>query len=174
MHLKQTWSRDDVGSPRSTSSMRMFQVCSVFSVLPARLIPSTYTDGNSPLARLANKHSRLKKHFPNRVPVEPSQIAFPMIVLPEDDRADSFREERLDLAFWTMILAICASLDVSKHLDCCQRNSMFLTHSASRSNSVVWRLIQSCHVFLCAARDDRRLVVECVFSSCSLLSDLES
>ena len=42
----------------------------------------------------------------------------------------------------------------------CQRNSMFLTHSASRSNSVVWRLIQSCHVFFCAARDDRRLVVE--------------
>ena len=37
---------------------------------------------------------------------------------------------------------------------------MFLTHSTSRSNSVVWRLIQSCHVFFCAARDDRRLVVE--------------
>ena len=47
-----------------------------------------------------------------------------------------------------------------KELIWCQRNSMFLTHSTSRSNSVVWRLIQSCHVFFCAARDDRRLVVE--------------
>ena len=59
----------------------------------------------------------------------------------------------------------------------CQRNSMFLTHSASGSNSVVCRLIQSCHVFFCAARDDRRLVVEsllCVFSIRSFLSDLES
>ena len=63
----------------------------------------------------------------------------------------------------------------------CQRNSMFLTHFASvdcvNSDSCSEVTIQSCHVFFCAARDDRRLVVEsllCVFSIRSLLSDLES
>ena len=55
--------------------------------------------------------------FSNRVLVELFQIAFPTTVLPEDDRTDSFREERLNLQCWTMILAICALVDVSKYLD---------------------------------------------------------
>ena len=80
------------------------------------------------------------------------------------DVASNFIPEEARLSFEGLLLSTEAG---------CQRNSMFLTHSASRSNSVVWRLIQSCHVFFCAARDDRRLVVEsllCVFSSRSLLS----
>ena len=79
-----------------------------------------------------------------------------------------FITEEARLSFEGLLLSIEAG---------CQRNSMFLTHSTSQSNSVVWRLIQSCHVFFCAARNDRRLVVEsllCVFSSRSLLSDLVS
>ena len=88
----------------------------MFSVLPAILISSTYTDKQSPFARLTNKHSQLKT-FPNRVHPKKSQIAFPTIVLPEGDRTNSFREERLDLPYWTMILAICALVDVSKYLD---------------------------------------------------------
>ena len=48
---------------------------------------------------------------------ELSQIAFPILVLQEGDRTDSLREERLDLPCWTMILAICALVDVSKYLD---------------------------------------------------------
>ena len=40
-----------------------------------------------------------------------------MIVLPKDDRTDVVQEERLGLPYWTMILAICASVDVSKYLD---------------------------------------------------------
>ena len=110
---KYTWWRNDVGSPRTTSSMRIFQVGSMFSVLPPSLISSTYTDKNSPLARSTNKHSQFRT-FPNRVPVELSQIAFPIKVLPEGDRTDSFREERLGLPHWTMILTICAMVDVSK------------------------------------------------------------
>ena len=55
--------------------------------------------------------------FPNRILIELSQIAFPMRVLPKDDRTDSFREERLGLPQWTMILAICALVDVSTYLD---------------------------------------------------------
>ena len=54
--------------------------------------------------------------FPNRVPKELSQMAFPIIVLPEGERTDSFRE-KLGLPYWTMIWAICASVDVSKYLD---------------------------------------------------------
>ena len=92
----------------------------MFSVFPASLISSTYTDKNSPFARLTNKHSQFKKLFPNGVPIELSQIAFPIIVLPEDDRTDSFREERLDLPYWTMILAICVvgrQIQISGHSD---------------------------------------------------------
>ena len=44
--------------PKSTSFIRIFQVGSVFSVLPASLIPSTYTDKNSPFSRLTHKHSQ--------------------------------------------------------------------------------------------------------------------
>ena len=37
------------------------------------------------------------------------------MVLPKDDRTDSFQEERLDLPYWTMNLAICVLVDVSKY-----------------------------------------------------------
>ena len=46
-----------------------------------------------------------------------SQIAFPIIVLPKDDDADSAQEERLGLPYWTMISAICVVVDESKCLD---------------------------------------------------------
>ena len=55
--------------------------------------------------------------FPNRIPIELSQTAVPTIVLPKDDRTDFVQEERLGLPYWTMILAICAFIDVSKYLD---------------------------------------------------------
>ena len=51
---KYTWSRDEVGSPRSTSFIRIFQVGFMFFVLLAILISSTYIDKNSPLARLTD------------------------------------------------------------------------------------------------------------------------
>ena len=46
-----------------------------------------------------------------------SQIAFPITVLPKDDRTDYFQEERLDLPYWTMTLATCVVVDESKCLD---------------------------------------------------------
>ena len=46
-----------------------------------------------------------------------SQIAFPMTVLPKDDRTDFALEERLGLPHWTMILATCVVVDESKCLD---------------------------------------------------------
>ena len=45
------------------------------------------------------------------------QIAFPITVLPKDDRTDFAQEERLGLPYWTMILAICVVVDESKCLD---------------------------------------------------------
>ena len=74
----------------------------MFSVLPAILRSSTCTEKNSPVARLTNKHSKFTT-FPNCVSMELSQIAFPTTVLPEDDHADSVREQRLDLPYWIMI-----------------------------------------------------------------------
>ena len=40
---------------------------------------------------------------PSHVSIRFCQIAFPIIVLPKDDRIDSFQEERLGLPYWTMI-----------------------------------------------------------------------
>ena len=57
------------------------------------------------------------KLSPNRVWTELSRMAFPTVVLPKDDRTDSFQEERLGLPYWTMIWATCVSVDVSKNLD---------------------------------------------------------
>ena len=54
---------------------------------------------------------------PSHVSIGFSQIAFPTIVLPKDDLTNSFQEERLDLPYWTMILAICVVVDESKCLD---------------------------------------------------------
>ena len=54
---------------------------------------------------------------PSHVSIGFSQIAFPIIVLPKDDRTNSFQEERLGLPYWTMILAICVVVDESKCLD---------------------------------------------------------
>ena len=54
---------------------------------------------------------------PSHVSIGFSQIAFPIIVLPKDDLTNSFQEERLDLPYWTMILAICVVVDESICLD---------------------------------------------------------
>ena len=56
MQPKHTWPRNDVGSPKSTSFMKMFQVGFVVSVLPASLISCTYTEKNSPLAQSCYPH----------------------------------------------------------------------------------------------------------------------
>ena len=89
----------------------------MFSVLLASLISYTYTDRNSPLTWWLTKNIPSLKLFPNRVPIELSQIAFTIKVLPEVDRTDFIQEERLGLPYWTMILAICALVDVSKYLN---------------------------------------------------------
>ena len=52
------------------------------------------------------------KPSPNRASIGFSQIAFPITVLPKDDRTDFAEEERLGLPYWTMIWAICVSADV--------------------------------------------------------------
>ena len=57
---------------------------------------------------------------PSHVSIGFSQIAFPIIVLPKGDRTDSVLEERLDLQYWTMILAfLCRGrrIQVSGHSD---------------------------------------------------------
>ena len=40
-----------------------------------------------------------------------------MLVLPKGDQTDFVQEERLDLPYWTMILATCVVVDESKCLD---------------------------------------------------------
>ena len=54
---------------------------------------------------------------PIHVSIGLSQITFPIIVLPKGDHTDSFQEERLDLPYWTMMLAVCVVVDESKCMD---------------------------------------------------------
>ena len=55
--------------------------------------------------------------FTIHVPIELSRVAFTKKILPEDGRTDSVQEERLGLPWWTMIIAMCFLLEVSKYLD---------------------------------------------------------
>ena len=91
----------------------------MFSVLPASLISSTYTDRNSPFARLTNSHSQFGT-FSQPYLIELSRTAFPILVKPKDDHTGFVQEERLDLPCGTMILAICVfgrRIQMSEHSD---------------------------------------------------------
>ena len=43
---------------------------------------------------------------PSHASIGFSQIAFPITVLPQDDRTDFAQEEQLGLPYWTMVLTI--------------------------------------------------------------------
>ena len=88
----------------------------MFCVYPSSLIWSTQKENNSPFSRITNMipNSDL---FLNRVPIENFlKLFLLMIVLPMGDRTYSVQEERLDLPYVIMILAVCVSADVSKYL----------------------------------------------------------
>ena len=78
---------------------------------------STYTDKNNPFSRCTKRDIPNLEFSPSHVSIGFSQIAFPIIVLPKDDRTDSAQEKQLGLPYWTMILAICVVVDESKCLD---------------------------------------------------------
>ena len=80
---------------------------------------STYTDKNNPFHDERRDIPNLE-FSPIHVSKGFSQIAFPTIVLPKDDRTNSFQEERLGLPYWTMILAILCRgrrIQMSRHSD---------------------------------------------------------
>ena len=77
---------------------------------------STNKDKNNPFDGVRTGIPNWKPS-PNRASIRFSQIAFPITVLPKDDRTDFAQEERLGLPYWTMILAICVVVDESKCLD---------------------------------------------------------
>ena len=54
---------------------------------------------------------------PIHVSIGLSQIAFPIIVLPKDDRTNFTQEEQLCLPYWTVISAICVVVGESTCLD---------------------------------------------------------
>ena len=53
VHPRKTWSRTDVGSPKST-----FHIGSRFCFFPANFMSSTYTDKNNPFSRWTKRHSQ--------------------------------------------------------------------------------------------------------------------
>ena len=77
---------------------------------------STYTDNHNPFHDEQRDIPNLE-FSPSHVSIGFSQIAFPTIVLPKDDRTDSAQEEQLGLPYWTMIWAICVVVDESQCLD---------------------------------------------------------
>ena len=58
MHPKFSWSRKDVGSPKSTSLLSIFHIGLIFCFFPANLMSSTYTDKTNPFSRCTKRHSQ--------------------------------------------------------------------------------------------------------------------
>ena len=114
---KKTWSRNGVGSHKSTSFTSTFHIGSMFCFFPASFLSSTNTEKNCLCLGLQINFPNLEL-FPNRSLIElSSPLTFSRAVLPEDDRTDFAQEERLGLPCWTMILAICVLVDASKCLE---------------------------------------------------------
>ena len=88
----------------------------MFCFFPASFMSSTYTERNLLFHNYQISIPNLEP-FPNRVLIRLYRIAFPITVLPEDDRKDSVQGERRGLPCWPLTLAICVSVDVSKYLD---------------------------------------------------------
>ena len=88
------------------------------------------------------------KPSPNRALIEFSRIAFPTIVLPRNDRADFAQEERLGLLCWTMILAICVLVEVSKYLDIHTWSLIFSFIFSVIFSSLFFHLLSSFSSFL--------------------------
>ena len=104
-----------MGSPKSTSLLSTSHIGSRFCFFPANFMSFPHT-------RITPFHGvRVSipnwKPSPNRTSIGFSQIAFPITVLPKDDRTDCVQEERLGLPYWTMIWAICVVVNESKCLD---------------------------------------------------------
>ena len=58
VHPKYTWSRKDVGSPKTTSLLSSFHIGSRLCFFPANFMSSTYTDKNNPFSRWTKRHSQ--------------------------------------------------------------------------------------------------------------------
>ena len=57
MHSKFSWSRNDVGSSRSTCFINFFHMGAIFRIFPDILMSCTCTDKNNPYFRLTNRHT---------------------------------------------------------------------------------------------------------------------
>ena len=88
----------------------------MFWFFPASLISSTYKEKNDAFSVCTKKKFSIGNLLPTVFQKDFLKLPFPS-VLPEDDRTDSAQEERLDLPYWTMILAICVVVDESKCLN---------------------------------------------------------
>ena len=114
MQPKYTRSKKDVGSPKSTSLLSTFHTGSRFSFQPSLCHPHT------PIRIIlflwwTKRHSQFGI-FPSHVAIGFPQIAFPTIVLPDDDRTDSASirttgSSILDHGGKTVKSAICTKRD---------------------------------------------------------------
>ena len=80
--------------PKSISLLHNFHIGFIFCLFPANLMYE-----NDLFSRCTQRHSQLETFSQPYF----NQIAFPLTVLPKDDRTDDFfQEERLDLPYWTV------------------------------------------------------------------------
>ena len=115
VHPKYTWSKNDVGSPRSSSFINFFHMGAIFCFLPTILMSFTYTDKNNRCFRWTNRHSQFGT-LPIRVPIDPPQTVFATSGQ-AGVHTGFVQEEPLDLRCLSKILAICVVEDVSTCLD---------------------------------------------------------
>ena len=102
----------DVGSPKSTSLLSSFHIGSRFCFFPADFVSSTCTDKNNLFHDVQRDIPNLECS-PSNVSIGFSRLAFPIVVLPEDDRTDFAQEERnSDLRIFSEIAMVIFHFDL--------------------------------------------------------------
>ena len=73
---KYTWSKKDVGSPKSTSLSSTFHIGSRFRSFPANFMSSTCTEKNIPFSPCTHKHSQLETFSSIQIPFKRNDWVF--------------------------------------------------------------------------------------------------
>ena len=116
VHLKYTWSRNDVGSSKSTFFITFFHTSAILCFVPAILMSSTCSDKNNPCLRWTNRHSKFRTFFSIQVPIELLQTVSPTRVPQVSVRTSFFRVEQRGPQCSSRILAKYGVEDVSTSL----------------------------------------------------------
>ena len=124
------------GLSRSTCFLHFFHMGSRCCHFPDHLVSSTYTDRKRPCWRCAQKHSQFRT-FSHLFQHNVFKLPFPAVIRQVRDHADFAQEEQLVLQCWTMILATCVVVDVSRCLEADTASAACLAHPGTLATTSI-------------------------------------